>query len=93
MGGLAALAGVLYAAQFGAVDPSVGNGMELNVIAAVIIGGTSLLGGIGAVWKSMVGVALLTMLTDGFNLLNVNAYWQLRCSGPRDHLCRSGLHP
>lgn len=81
MGGLAALAGVLYAAQFGAVDPSVGNGMELNVIAAVIIGGTSLLGGIGAVWKSMVGVALLTMLTDGFNLLNVNAYWQYVVQG------------
>jgi ribose transport system permease protein len=81
MGVLAALAGVMYAGEFAAVDPSAGSGMELNVIAAVIIGGTSLFGGVGSIWKSVAGVALLTVLTDGFNLLNVNPYYQYVAQG------------
>jgi ribose/xylose/arabinose/galactoside ABC-type transport system permease subunit len=81
MGVLAAVAGVLYAARFGSVDPNAGDGMELDVIAAVIIGGTSLLGGVGSIWKSLVGVALLTVLTNGFNLLNVNPYYQYVVKG------------
>jgi ribose transport system permease protein len=81
MGGLAAVAGVLYGARFGAVDPNAGSGMELDVIAAVIIGGTSLLGGIGSIWKSLVGVMLLTVLTNGFNLLNVSPYYQYVVKG------------
>jgi ribose transport system permease protein len=81
MGGLAALAGVMYGGEYQSVDPSAGTGMELNVIAAVIIGGTSLFGGVGAIWKSVAGVALLTVLTDGFNLLNVNPYYQYVAQG------------
>jgi ribose transport system permease protein len=76
MGFVAAMAGVLSAGQLSSVDPTAGSGLELDVIAAVIIGGTSLFGGTGAVWRSLVGVALLTSLTDGFNLLNVNTYYQ-----------------
>jgi ribose transport system permease protein len=81
MGALAGVAGVLYAGRFGSVDPNAGDGMELDVIAAVIIGGTSLLGGIGSIWKSIVGVALLTVLTNGFNILNVNPYYQYVVKG------------
>jgi ribose transport system permease protein len=81
MGGLAAVGGVLYGARFGSVDPNAGTGMELDVIAAVIIGGTSLLGGVGSIWKSLVGVTLLTVLTNGFNLLNVNPYYQYVVKG------------
>jgi ribose transport system permease protein len=81
MGGLAALAGLMYAGEYQAVDPSAGTGEELYVIAAVIMGGTSLFGGVGTIWKSMAGVALLAMLADGFNLLNVNPYYQYVAQG------------
>lgn len=76
MGLLAAFAGVLYAGRVNSVDPTAGTGLELQAIAAVIIGGTSLAGGSGSVWKSIVGTALLTVLNNGFNLLNIGSYWQ-----------------
>ena len=81
MGGLAALGGIMYAGEFQAVDPTAGSGLELTVIASVIIGGTSLFGGVGSIWKSLVGVALLTVLTDAFDLLNVNPYYQYVAQG------------
>lgn len=81
MGGLAAVAGILYAGRVNSVDPTAGTGFELQAIAAVIIGGTSLAGGSGAVWKSIVGAALLTTLTNGFNLLNIPSYYQYVIQG------------
>ncbi|MCE4026259.1 ABC transporter permease [Microbacterium sp. Au-Mic1] len=76
MGLLAGFAGVLYAGRVNSVDPTAGTGFELQAIAAVIIGGTSLAGGSGSVWKSIVGAALLTTLNNGFNLLNIGSYYQ-----------------
>lgn len=76
MGGLAAVAGILYGGQVNSIDPTAGTGYELQAIAAVIIGGTSLAGGVGYVWKSLVGAALLTTLNNGFNLLDISSYYQ-----------------
>lgn len=78
---LAGVAGVIYGGRLNSVDPNAGAGLELDVIAAVIIGGTSLFGGAGAVWKTIVGVLLLAVLTNGFNLLNVNTYFQYVVKG------------
>ena len=81
MGVLAALAGVILGGRINTIDPQAGSGYELNTIAAVIIGGASLFGGRGSVWKTIVGVALLTTLTNSFNLLNINTYWQYVVQG------------
>lgn len=72
----AAFAGMLMAARLGSGQPSVGNGMELQVISAVIIGGTSLFGGIGTVFGTALGALVLSMLSNGLILLHVDAILQ-----------------
>ena len=54
----------------------VGVGIEFDVIAAVAIGGTSIFGGAGAIWRTVVGVLLLAMIQNGFNLMSVDAVYQ-----------------
>ncbi|WP_422771092.1 ABC transporter permease [Plantactinospora sp. WMMC1484] len=68
--------GVLYAGRFNSVDPTVLTGAELTVIAAAILGGTSLFGGSGYVAKSVVGALVLFTLSNGFNVLNIGANYQ-----------------
>jgi ribose/xylose/arabinose/galactoside ABC-type transport system permease subunit len=68
----AALAGVLMSARLGSGQPSVGNGFELQVISSVIIGGTSLFGGIGSVRGAALGAFVLSALTTGLILLRVD---------------------
>lgn len=81
-GGLAGLAGVILAAQFGAGQPTEGQGWELFAIAAVVVGGTLLTGGMGSVGFTLAGTLLLGLI---FNILNfengkgdftLSAYWQ-----------------
>ena len=75
--GLAAgFAGVLYASRFGAMNPTALQGEELTVIAAAILGGTSLFGGAGSVLKTVAGALVLYTLTNGFNVLNLGANYQ-----------------
>lgn len=75
-GAVAGLVGVLYAGRFNSVDPTVLNGAELTVIAAAVLGGTSLFGGSGFVGKSVVGALILFTLSNGFNVLNIGANYQ-----------------
>lgn len=76
MGVLAAAGGMLYAGRLGSIDPTAGQSYSLDVIAAVIVGGTSLFGGSGSIWRSLVGVFLFTVLLNGFNLLDIDPYYQ-----------------
>lgn len=77
LSGLAAgFAGVLYASRFGAMNPTALQGEELTVIAAAILGGTSLFGGAGSVLKTVAGALVLYTLTNGFNILNLGANFQ-----------------
>ncbi|MHB8959156.1 MAG: ABC transporter permease [Candidatus Limnocylindrales bacterium] len=75
-GASAAFSGMLMAARLGSGQPSVGNGMELQVISAVIIGGTSMFGGIGTVFGTVLGAFVLSMLSNGLILLHVDAILQ-----------------
>jgi ribose transport system permease protein len=75
-GMLAALAGILYASRMDAAQPSVGEGWMLSAITAAIIGGTSLRGGEGTIFGTILGALLLTVLQNGTVLLNVSGYWQ-----------------
>ena len=74
--GLAALAGILLSSQIMSGSAMSGVGWELDVIAAVIIGGCSLMGGAGRVWGTFVGVIFLGVLVNGMTLLDINEYWQ-----------------
>jgi ribose transport system permease protein len=72
----AAMAGVLIASRVSTGQADAGLGLEINAIAAIVIGGTSINGGEGAVWRTVFGVLLVTLVGNGFNLLNVNPIWQ-----------------
>ena len=77
LSGLAAgIAGVLVASRITQGQADTGGDLTLTTIAAVVIGGTSILGGEGAVWRSVLGVLLLAMIGNGFNLLDVNPVYQ-----------------
>ncbi|MBU2326538.1 MAG: ribose ABC transporter permease [Alphaproteobacteria bacterium] len=71
-----AIAGIVFAARVGAAPPSAGVGYELNAIAAVIIGGTSLSGGRGNVMGTVVGAFLMAVISNGLNIIDVDPYWQ-----------------
>ncbi len=75
-GAMTALSGTLIASQIGSGTGTTATGMELDVIAAVIIGGTSLFGGKGRIWGTLIGVLLLGCISNGMTLLNVSEYWQ-----------------
>jgi ribose transport system permease protein len=77
----AAAAGMVLASRAGSAQPSMGIGMELTAIAAVVIGGTSILGGAGAVWRTVVGVIILTVIGNGFNLLRWDTTYQQVVTG------------
>lgn len=72
---LAGLSGVLSLAYFEAADPSIGRGLELNVIAAAIIGGTSLSGGSGSVPGALIGALIVASITSGLVFFKVDPLW------------------
>ena len=75
-GALAGIAGVMLAARLQSGQPTAGEFYELTAIAAVILGGASLQGGEGTLYKSIIGVFIMVVLGNSLNLLNVDSYWQ-----------------
>ena len=75
-GGAAGLAGVITVSRLSMGEPQAGTGLEFEAIAAVILGGTSIMGGSGAIWRSMAGVLLMALIGNGFNILNVNPFFK-----------------
>lgn len=75
-GALAGLAGVVQAARITTGQPNIGIGYELDAIAAAVIGGTSLSGGIGGVGGALLGALLIGVINNGLDLLNVSSYFQ-----------------
>lgn len=76
MGLLAGLAGMVLAARIGSGNPQLGTGIELDVIAATVIGGTSFSGGVGTIWGSVVGALIIGIINNGLDLLNVSPFMQ-----------------
>ena len=77
LSGLAAgVAGAISVSRISNGQPGAGAGLGLQAIAAVILGGTTIYGGEGAVWRSVAGVMLLALINNGFNILNVNPFYK-----------------
>ncbi|MGA2258501.1 MAG: ABC transporter permease [Thermoguttaceae bacterium] len=75
-GGLSGLAGIVLAARITTGQPNAGIAYELDAIAAVVIGGTSLSGGVGSVGGTVLGALLMGVINNGLDLLNVSSYYQ-----------------
>ena len=75
-GGLAAVAGLILMSRFASGSPTTGIGYELSVIAAVVVGGTSLTGGRGSIISTFLGALLIGVLNNVMNLLNIESYTQ-----------------
>ena len=75
-GALAALGGVIVTSRLDSAQPNAGLSYELDAIAAVVIGGTSLNGGKGTVWGTVIGAVIIGVLNNGLVLLNVSPFWQ-----------------
>ena len=81
MGIIAAVAGIFALAFLGAGDPQTGPGLELSVIAAAIIGGTALTGGVGSIFGAIIGALIIAVIRNGMILLGVSAYWSIAATG------------
>jgi ribose transport system permease protein len=78
---LAALGGLILTGRLAAADPNAATGYELDVIAAVVIGGTSLFGGRGGVFGTLIGALIIAVVGNGMVLLNVNPFWTQAVKG------------
>ncbi len=80
-GALAAFAGMLLSSRINSGSPIAGQGYELDAIAAAVIGGTSITGGVGKIYGTIVGSLLLAVISNGLDLIGVSSYYQSIISG------------
>ena len=78
---LAALSGMIVTARLSSAQPTAGTGYELDAIAAVVLGGTSLSGGAGSILGTIIGALIIGILNNSLNLLNVSSYYQMIAKG------------
>jgi ribose transport system permease protein len=78
---LAALAGIMLASRLMSGTPTAGNGLELQVLAAAVIGGASLRGGEGTVLGAFLGAVFVALINNAMTMLAVSIYWQMIVTG------------
>lgn len=76
IGLMAGLAGIILASRMYSGQPTAGEGAEMDAIAAVVVGGTSMAGGAGKIGGTVIGALIIGVLNNGLNLMNVNSFWQ-----------------
>ena len=75
------IAALILTSRMNSGDPNMGTGMELDAIAAAVIGGTSITGGKGWIWGTLIGAYIMGILNNGLNMLDVSAYYQMAIKG------------
>ncbi|MBM7556564.1 ribose transport system permease protein [Halanaerobacter jeridensis] len=80
-GFMASLSGIVLASRLNSAQPTAGTGYELDAIAAVVLGGTSLTGGRGGITGTLIGALIMGVINNGLNLLNVSSFYQLVAKG------------
>ena len=78
---MAGLAGIVLASRMYSGQPTAGDGAEMDAIAAVVVGGTSMSGGSGKIGGTIIGALIIGVLNNGLNLMNVNSFWQYIVKG------------
>ena len=78
---LSALAGIILTARLESAQPTAGTGYELDAIAAAVVGGTSLAGGKGTIFGTLVGALIIGVLNNALNLMDVSSYYQMVAKG------------
>jgi ribose transport system permease protein len=80
-GAMSGVAGVVLAARMFSGQPTAGQSFEMDAIAAVVLGGTSMSGGVGKIGGTVIGALIIGVLNNGLNLLNINSFWQYIVKG------------
>jgi ribose transport system permease protein len=80
-GGICGIAGLLIASRLNSAQPALGQGYELDAIAAVVIGGTSLSGGVGTIMGTIIGAFIMSVLINGLRIMSVAQEWQMVLTG------------
>jgi ribose transport system permease protein len=80
-GAVCGIAGVLIASRINSAQPAIGQGYELDAIAAVVIGGTSLSGGRGTMLGTLIGALIISVVANGLRILSVPQEWQIVVTG------------
>lgn len=76
IGVLCGVGGIVWSARLGSAAATLGSGFEMDAIAAVVIGGTSMSGGVGTVGGTFIGILIIGVITNGLNLMGINSFWQ-----------------
>jgi len=77
----AGLAGAMSASRLYGANGNWGSGYELDAIAAVVLGGTSLMGGVGTIWGTVVGALIIGVMNNGLTILGLSSFWQYVAKG------------
>ena len=80
-GCMAAVSGLILLSRLGSAQPTLGDGYELDAIAACVLGGTSMSGGKGRISGTVIGAMVIGVISNGLNLIGVSSYWQLIVKG------------
>ncbi len=81
MGALSAIAGIILTSRLNAGTISAGDMYEMDAIASVVIGGTSLMGGVGTIVGSLLGALIMTSIDNGMSMMNLAPFWQYIVKG------------
>lgn len=73
---MASLSGLILVSRLGSAQPTLGSGYELDAIAAVALGGTSMTGGRGKITGTLIGILIIAVLNNGLNIIGVSSYYQ-----------------
>jgi len=76
IGVLSSIGGIIWSSRLGSAAATLGSGFEMDAIAAVVIGGTSMSGGVGTVGGTVIGILIIGVITNGLNLMGINSFWQ-----------------
>lgn len=76
IGVFSSVGGIIWSSRLGSAAATLGSGFEMDAIAAVVIGGTSMSGGVGTVGGTVIGILIIGVITNGLNLMGINSFWQ-----------------
>ena len=81
MATMAGISGIILASRLNSAQANAGMGYELDAIASVVLGGTSLNGGVGSIWGTVIGALIIGVMNNGLTILGLSSFWQYVAKG------------